>query len=233
MKKRYIFLTLLLIIICGIAYLSTYKLEVLYITGCNAISQEDIKLAVGERNVMDNTVLTYWKLKFTPIEDIPFLAKIDYEIGEKNQLNVIVYEKSMAGCAEYMNYYIYFDKDGVVLESSDRLLDGIPCITGLNFEEWELGEKLPIDDDKKFNLILTITQLVDKYGLDIQGITFTAENEIILMHDRITIELGEGEHLAIQLMNLGSILENLEGLEGTLYMKDFDSDSAEASFSKK
>ena len=35
------------------------------------------------------------------------------------------------------------------------------------------------------------------------------------------------------MMNLGSILENLEGMEGTLYMKDFDSNDSTASFSKK
>jgi cell division protein FtsQ len=52
------------------------------------------------------------------------------------------------------------------------------------------------------------------------------------MHDDITIELGEGEYLAIQMMNLGSILDGLEGMSGTLYMKDFDSDKATASFSK-
>ena len=51
--------------------------------------------------------------------------------------------------------------------------------------------------------------------------------------EKITIELGSGENLEIQMMNLGSILEGLKGLEGTLYMKDFDSDEATASFSNK
>ena len=34
------------------------------------------------------------------------------------------------------------------------------------------------------------------------------------------------------MMNLGNILKNLEGMSGTLYMKDFDSENATASFSK-
>ena len=77
-----------------------------------------------------------------------------------------------------------------------------------------------------------ITQLVEKYDLEIDGIKFTAENEIVLQHGGITIELGEGEYLAVQMMNLGNILKNLEGMSGTLYMKDFDSENATASFSK-
>lgn len=232
MKKKYIWLALVLVFLCGCVYLSTYKLDTVRISGCEAINEETIRAAVEEKSIMGNTLLTYLKLKASPIEDIPFLAKIDVELGSQNELIITVYEKSMAGCVEYMNYYVYFDKDGVVLESSEHLIDGIPCIKGLNFTQWEMGEKLPIDDEKKFQSILTITQLVDKYGLDIDGIKFTTENEIILMHDKITIELGEGEYLAIQMMNLGSILEGLEGLEGTLYMKDFDSDKATASFSK-
>jgi cell division protein FtsQ len=231
MKKRYIFIALLVLIAGFCAYLSTYTLNSVSITGCEAISEETIKDIIAENEVMGNTVLTYIKLKFTQIENVPFLSKIYVEIGSNHRLDVTVYEKSLAGCVEYMNYYVYFDKDGIVLESSSQLIDGVPCIQGLNFDMWEMGEKLPIDDEKKFQSILSITQLIDKYELEIQGIRFTTENEIILMHDDITIELGEGEYLAIQMMNLGSILDGLEGLSGTLYMKDFDSDKATASFS--
>ena len=74
---------------------------------------------------------------------------------------------------------------------------------------------------------------MEKYNLEIDSIKFTAENEIVLQHGGITIELGEGEYLAVQMMNLGNILKNLEGMSGTLYMKDFDSENATASFSKK
>jgi cell division protein FtsQ len=232
MKKRYIFLAMLLVIAGFCAYLSTYTLDSVKITGCQAINEEAIRNIIAENEVMGNTVLTYIKMKFTQIEDVPFLSKIDVEIGSNHMLDVNVYEKSMAGCVEYMDYYVYFDKDGIVLESSSQLIDGVPCITGLDFDMWEMGEKLPISDEKKFQSILSITQLIEKYGLEIQGIRFTAENEIILMHDDITIELGEGEYLAIQMMNLESILDGLEGMSGTLYMKDFDSDKATASFSK-
>jgi cell division protein FtsQ len=234
MKKRYIFAALL-VVIAGISiYLSTFTLESIKITGCEAINEETVRNLITENEIMGNTVLTYLSFKFNlkEIEDVPFLSKLELEIGSNHQLDVTVYEKSMAGCVEYMDYYVYFDKDGIVLESSSQLIDGVPCIKGLNFDMWEMGEKLPIDDEKKFQSILSITQLIEKYGLEIQGIRFTTENEIILMHDDITIELGEGEYLAIQMMNLGSILDGLEGMSGTLYMKDFDSDKATASFSK-
>ena len=171
--------------------------------------------------------------KIKKLDEIPFVSKMDVEMTGRKSIAVTVYEKSIAGCVLYEGNYVYFDKDGIVLDSSKERVGTVPLIKGLIFDEWDVGKKLPSDDDKKFQTILTITQLVEKYNLEIDSIKFTAENEIVLQHGGITIELGEGEYLAVQMMNLGNILKNLEGMSGTLYMKDFDSENATASFSKK
>ena len=233
MKKRYLIIGILLVLIAIVIYLNTFTIKEINVSGCEKVDEQTIKEAVMSKATANNTIILYIQNKMHPIEDIPFVTKLDIEFESRNKINVTVYEKSIAGCVEYMDGYVYFDKDGYVLESSQNLIEGVPCIRGLNFNEWEMGEKLPIDNESKFKSILTITQLIEKYGLDIDGIRFTAENEIILVHDGITIELGKGDYIAIQMMNLGSILENLEGMEGTLYMKDFDSDESTASFSKK
>lgn len=231
--KRIVLCIVLLIICGGLLYLKSFDLKEIQITGCNIVSEEEVRAAIEELGYMGNTAVLMLKYKTDEIRKIPFVSKIDIEYESKNKVTVTVYEKSMAGCVEYMDYYVYFDKDGVILDSSSKMIDGVPCIHGLHFNQWEIGEQMPIDNEERFQSILTITQLIDKYDLLIDGIKFTPENEIVLTHGGITIELGEGEYLAIQMMNLGSILEGLEGLEGTLYMKDFDSDNATASFSKK
>lgn len=233
MKKRYILLIVVIVLMAAFIYISTFKIIDIKVSGCSKVDEQVIIDAIREQSFADNTIVLYFQNKIKPIENIPFVAKIDIEFVSRNEISVTVYEKSVAGCVEYMDGYVYFDKDGIVLESSQEIIEGVPCIRGLNFTEWEMGKKLPIDNESKFKSILSITQLIDKYGLDIDGIKFTAENEIILYHDGITIELGKGDNLAIQMMNLGSILENLEGMEGILYMKDFDSNDSTASFSKK
>ena len=131
-----------------------------------------------------------------------------------------MYEKSVAGCIEYMESYIYFDKDGIVLETSKDRFDGVPYIKGLTVQ-------------KKFDMILNITQLVEKYDLDIQGIEFKADGEVVLRHDNIEIEVGDGSNLAIQMMNLGNILKEVEGKSGVLYMKEYSNDNPTASFKEK
>ena len=233
MKKKHIILILFILVLGAIGYVSTFTVETIEVNGCEIVDAQVVQTAIKEEAPLDNTLLLCLKGKLNRLGEIQFVGSMDIEFTGKHSVSVMVYEKSMAGCVEYMNSYVYFDKDGVVLDASDKMVEGVPCIKGLTFSEWEMGEKLPISDQKKFQSILTITQLVEKYGLEIDGIKFTAENEIILTHKEITIELGEGEYLAVQMMNLGSILENLEGMSGTLYMKDFDSENATASFSKK
>lgn len=234
MKKRSIIIVIFVLLIIGIAaYLSTFRLTAIEVSGCVVVSEDAVKDSIMQSGYAGNTLKLIIGNKLDKLDPIPFVDKLDIEYLSKNKVSVTVYEKSIAGCISYMDSYVFFDKDGVILESTSKMIKGVPCIKGLSFDSWEKHERLPINDDKKFQFILTITQLIEKYELDIDSIKFTTENEIILTHGDITIELGEGEYLAIQMMNLGSILEGLEGLKGTLYMKDFNSDDATASFSRK
>lgn len=221
----------LLVLILGLyVYLNSFKLEEVKVSECEFANQELIAAVVKDKAFADNTLALCLTCKLKPVEGIQFVDKIEIDYLSKNAVSVTVYEKALAGCVEYMNSYIYFDKDGIVLDSSSEMVPGVPFIKGLEFDRWEVGKKLPIEDERRFKAILSVTQLIEKYNLDIDGIKFTASNELVLTHDKITIELGEGEYLELQMMNLGSILEGLEGKEGTLNMKDFDSEDATASF---
>ena len=94
----------------------------------------------------------------------------------------------------------------------------------------ELHEKLPIKDKNRFKLILKITQLINKYKLSIDSIQFTSEDEIVMNYQSIRIELGDGSNVEQQLIDLGEILAGLEGKQGTLDLKDFDTAVGKASF---
>ena len=223
MKKHWIVLFVLIVIAGTVFYLSTFTVEQVDVNGCEIVNTQTVTDAVKAQAPLDNTLLLCLKTKFKKLDEIPFVSKMDVEMTGRKSIAVTVYEKSIAGCVLYEGNYVYFDKDGIVLDSSKERVGTVPLIKGLIFDEWDVGKKLPSDDDKKFQTILTITQLVEKYNLEIDSIKFTAENEIVLQHGGITIELGEGEYLAVQMMNLGNILKNLECMSGTLYMKDFDS----------
>lgn len=230
MKGKVTLIILLIVILGSVGYVSTFTLDTIEVNGCMLSSEEKVKEAIEEKAYIQNTLILYLQNKFSPVKDIPFVAKLDMEYVDKNKITVDVYEKSVAGCIEYMENYVYFDKDGIVLETAKERFKGVPYIKGLYVKQWQLGEALPIENKKKFDLILTITQLIDKYKLDIQGIEFTADGEIELRHENIEIEMGDGDNLAVQMMNLGSILKTVEGKNGVLYMKEYSNDNPTVSF---
>ncbi len=209
-----------------------FHIDDIEVTGNKHYSDEQVKDFVLENGYIDNTILLMLKNKVNPIEDIPFIAKLDVEYVNAHKITITVYEKAMAGCVEYMNAYVYFDQDGYVLEISGRKLDDAPCITGMSFDTMELHEKLPIEDEERFKLILTLTQLIQKHELRIDSIRFTSEGEIVLQHKDVRIEIGDGSIMERQLVDLNQILDGLAGMKGTLDMRDFEVMNGKASFKK-
>ncbi len=233
MKKWIVLIVIAAILLGAFIYVSTYHLDEIEISGCVYSSEDEVRAAIENEAKMNNSLYLLLALRMHDIENVPFVSGTDIEFVSKNHLLVTVYEKQLAGCITYMDSYIYFDNEGNVLESSHELKEGVPCIEGLDISKWENGQKLPIKNEKKFDRILNITQLIDKYSLEIDKILFTPEDDIIFVHKDIRIEIGDGTYLSVQMMNLGSILEGLEGKKGTLYMKDFTTSTSRASFKEE
>lgn len=230
-KGLYIIIGILIILLIGLIIVGTcFHIDTIKVTGNIHYTEEEIRNIITEQNEIDNAVLLYLKNKMNPIDDVPFIDYMDIEFVSNHTISVTVYEKAMAGCIEYMNQYIYFDKDGIVLEISEERMQDIPCITGMQFDSMVLHEKLPIDDESRFRLILSMTQLISKYELEIDGIRFTSEDEIILYYKDIKVLLGDGSNIEEKIVDLGSILESLEGKAGTLDMRDFTKEKGNAKF---
>lgn len=201
--------------------LTQFKMETIQVAGNVHYTEEEIiEKVVGSQNGR-NTLLLYLKYKLQPIEDIPFVEKIDVEYISPHVITITVYEKALAGCVQFMNEYMYFDKDGIVLESSQERLPDIPCITGIRFDTMVMYEALPIEDKDFFQTVLTLTQLLQKYEIQADDIRFTTNSEIVLYYQDIKIQLGDGSNIEEQISELGNILQSVSGRSGTLYMKDY------------
>ncbi|MBR6223234.1 MAG: cell division protein FtsQ [Lachnospiraceae bacterium] len=231
-----IILAVLAAILCGVAYyiLTEFKIEDIEVAGSIHYTDDEIKqFVLNDEYFIDNTLLLNIKNKFKPMEDIPFIEKMDIDYLTKNSMRITVYEKAIAGSLNYMNRYIYFDKDGIVLDTSATKLDDIPCISGMSFDSVVLYEKLPIDDEDRFMLILKLTQLITKYKLRVDDIRFTSNDEIIIYEGDIKILLGKGEDIEEKMVDLGSILTELKDKKGTLDLREFTREKGSASFKKE
>lgn len=216
-----------LAVVLGTAYyvLSTYTIKNVYVEGNIHYTQEEIQDIVMEGPLGNNSLYLSLKYKNKGIENVPFVDVMDVSILAPDTIKIIVYEKALAGYVEYMDSYMYFDKDGYVVESSQIKTEGVPQITGLQFSFCTLGQKLPVEREDIFAEIMDLTKLLSKYELSADRIYFRDYTEITLYFEDVRVALGDGSNLEEKLMVLPTFLEELAGKKGVLRMENYDRDT--------
>ena len=165
------------------------------------------------------------------MENIPFVDVMDVTILSPDTIKISVYEKALAGYIKYLDAFMYFDKDGYVVESSSVKTLGVPQITGLEFNHVVLGEKLPVENDEVFNEILNLTMLINKYELVTDKIYFHSSGDVTLYFQDVKVAMGnEPDKLEDKIMLLPNFLAQLEGKSGTLQMENYDEDKGKFTF---
>jgi cell division protein FtsQ len=211
----------LVLIIIGIILFISCRVDTVIIEGTSHYTEEELKQKVMTQKTDENTILLYLRYKYGKVESIPFVEDIHIKIVNKNTVKIQVYEKVITGCIEYMGNYMYFDKDGIVVESSADKLEGIPFIKGLKFNQIILYKKLKVQKKSLFQVILNLTQLVQKYELNIDTIEFDSDYEVTLYKGDIEILLGKRDTYDEQLAELKNLLPKAKGKKIILDMQDF------------
>ena len=155
--------TFLAALAAGYGYIiANYTVTTVYVDGNIHYTNEEVIGMVMEGKYGNNSLLLSLKYKDKSVEGIPFVEKMDVSVEDPHTIRIEVYEKALAGYVEYLERYMYFDKDGIVVESSKERTAGIPQVIGLSFDHVLLHEPLPVEDKGIFRSILSITQLVNK-----------------------------------------------------------------------
>ena len=95
-----------------------------------------------------NSLYVLTKYTFVDAEPIPFIDTMEVKMDHPQKLTIRVYEKGMIGYVHIaaLDENVYFDKDGLVVEISTRVIEDIPRMEGMECEEVILHEKRPIDE---------------------------------------------------------------------------------------
>ena len=201
----------------GIGYyyvITNYKVTTVYVDGNIHYTNEEIMNMVMTGRFGDNSLYLAAKYKDKGVEGVPFVEKMDINILSPNTIRINVYEKALAGYVEYLGQYMYFDKDGIIVESSGVRTASIPQVTGLNFDYVVMYEPLPVENNEIFKQILSITQLLTKYSLAADKIFFDSVLDLTLYFKGVRVTLGSSENLDEKIMKLQQILPRLEGEKG-------------------
>ena len=129
-----------------------------------------------------------------------------------------------------MNSYMYFDKDGIIVESANEALLGVPLVTGLKFGQIILYQKLPLEKEEIFPEILALTQILTMNEMQVDRIEFGPYDEITLYMGDLEVLLGSGGNLNDKISELNSMLPQLEGHGGILHLEEYDDANIRAGY---
>ena len=220
---RVIILMVILIVICAGILIVREKCTVslVEVSGNDHYTVDEIKHFVMDGPYGNNSVYLYLKYNNKSVDDIPFIEKMDVKIESPTHIRIDVYEKAVAGYIEYLGHYIYFDREGIAVESSTNPISGIPFVTGLDFDHVVLHEKLPAKNEKIFSKILSITQLLTKYDIPTDRIYFDNDENITLYYGDVRIYIGTDSYIDEKINELSLLLPKLEGYSGVLHMENY------------
>lgn len=224
------FLLLILLVGGGFYIINNYRVTTVYVDGSLHYTNEEIMDMVMGGRFGDNSLYLSLKYRDKGIENVPFIEMMDVNIEAKDTIRITVYEKALAGYVRYLGRYVYFDKDGIVVETSEEETAGIPQVTGLAFDHVILHEPLPVDKPELFDEILNITQQLAKYSLVADRIYFDSSYQVTLYFGNAKVALGENVDIDEKIMKLQHILPNLLGKSGTLDMREYSEDTTSYSF---
>ena len=215
----------------GIQYVrSHYRVKTANVVGNTYYTDEEIQDMVMNGMFAHNSLYLSFKYHNKSIVNIPFIEKITVDIKSADTIDIRVYEKALAGCISYLENYMYFDREGIIVEGSSELLEGVPVVKGLKFDSVVLYEALPVEDKSVFSEILDLTQLLSKYSLSADQMYFDKGYNVYLYFDNIEVAIGSKKNIDEKVIQLPYILPSLEGKKGTLHLEDYDENTESVRF---
>ncbi len=216
----------------GIAAMSLTIRQVT-VSGNNRYTSQELVDMIFKTKTDRNTLYCYGKDKLVEHQQIPFVE--DYQLVFRGpfEVEIIVHEKSVVGYVTYMSSCMYFDKDGIIVESTNEEVEGIPRIAGLEYGQIVLHKPLPVADEDIFGQILILTQVLSTYDLKVNRIQYDGKGDATLYMDDLEVVLGDKSNIDGKILRLSNMMPELDGLKGTLYLDTYDPSNNQMAYTFK
>lgn len=198
------------------------RITTVRVEGTKIYSEEEIRQSVFSRKFSDNALLFSVYRRVYGVNKLPFVEDIEVSYEGMHTVKLHVYDKTISGCIRYMGQYVYFDKDGIVLQSMKEKKDEVPVVTGIRFGTFTVGEAFQVKEKSLFKTIMNVSQLIGHYDISVKRI-HVAEDSVVLYAGDIRVQLGKKELYDDEVSALSSVLETAqkEKLKGTIDMTNF------------
>lgn len=218
------------LLLFGVIFFFTYfKVRTVEVMGSSHYSEEEIKEMILQGPMAYNSVLAPIVCSKDDTGDIPFVEGFRVKQMNRNTIVISVKEKKPVGCIPYLDSYIYFDRNGIFIESSRERAEKVPYFDGIQVENVVMNEKLPIKGKTILNTAVALSTIFQKNDMLPDHIAFDENNQISLVYGDITVQLGEDKNLEDKMAKVFSILPMISGKKGVLHLESV-TDSGKPTF---
>lgn len=232
-KKKSHRLYALIVILLGLAIIAMTVLLLFYVQkievkGNEYTSNDTIIESIQEDQFSFNSLYVLAKYRLKKPEIPGSLSSM--KIGLKNPwtLKVTVQEKPIIGYLYEADNYVFFDEEGTVVLKGREMIEGTPCIEGIDISKAELYKSLNVESKKLFQAILDVAKEVKNYELTPDRIVCIDEG-IALWFGQIRVLLGTDINTE-KMAQIRPIIDKLEGKSGTLHLEHYESGASTITF---
>ncbi len=194
-------------------------IKIVYIGDHNRYTEQQIKEYVFDEWFEQYSILLRIYYKFKKIQPLTYTEKITISFDDDGLIVVKAYEKTPIGCLLVMNNYLYFDGDGMLIDTASENREKLPVIEGLEYTSLALGKVFETKKTELFPVIMNLVNQLQKYEVEANRIKFDSDNNVNLWCDGNHIILGIRNAYDVQINMLSGILKEIQGSE-TKYLLD-------------
>lgn len=202
------------------ASLVNMKINYVEVNGNDKIKDMEVLSCLFENEHERNPIYFYIRNKFFEKKSMKYVS--DYDIEWKSPFSIAINISEKPSIAFYKKELknIYFDKDGIINEVSSERLNDVIEVSGVEFFNSEMGERVDLKDKKMLMAILNITSALKDSNLPVRFLEINKDDEITVFVGGITVVLGDVENMEIKLGRLNDIYKEVQNLSGVLYLSN-------------
>ena len=202
-----------------IFFFAYFKVDEVEVMGSSHYSEKEVRKMVLRGPLASNSVLAPLLYTKRETEDIPFVKGYVVNQVNRNTICISVKEEKPVGCIPYLDSYIYFDRNGIFIESSKKRNETIPYFDGISVKHVIKDEELPIKGKTVLNTAVALATIFQKNETIPDHIEFDENYQISLLYGDITVMLGKDEFLEDKMTRAVAILPLIAGKKGILHLE--------------
>lgn len=224
-RQKKITISVSTIVVVVLIMVFGFKARTISIEGSSFYSEDKVKQMIFTNPVEENTIGFFLEQTLLGHKNLPFVREYQVNIHWPAEIQIKLYEKTIVAGVDYSGQLIYFDKDGMVLETTTTPRENVPLFVIENVKKFSLYQTLDMGDSNLLQRVLKISNLIEHNKLVIDKIEFNESEDAFLYSGQIKIQLGTMESYEDAMSALKTVLPTAKDndLKGGIDLSNYKS----------